>query len=79
MQDPVYTTSSGEITDIGDPEWLGQFSAAVTNLQRLQYSQSTAGADQYYAQYARVVCVRSVSTLSINQSNFRGDSGGSQV
>ena len=48
----MYTTSSGEITDIGDPEWLGQFSAAVTNLQTLQYSQSTAGVDtQYYAQY----------------------------
>ena len=49
FQDPVYTTSQGEIIDIGDPEWLGQFSTAVASLQSMQY---TAGAaDQYYSQY----------------------------
>ena len=39
LQDPVYTTSSGEITEIGDPAWLGQLAAATASLQSGQYSQ----------------------------------------
>ena len=39
----MYTTSAGEITEIGDPEWLGQLSAAVSSLQSMQYTQYTGG------------------------------------
>ena len=38
LQDPVYTTSSGEISEIGDPEWLGEFSSAVLSLSHNQFS-----------------------------------------
>ena len=38
LQDPVYTTSSGEMSEIGDPEWLGEFSSAVMSLSHQQFS-----------------------------------------
>ena len=40
-QDPVYTTSSGEMSEIGDPEWLGEFSNAVLSLSHPQFSGQT--------------------------------------
>ena len=33
FQDPVYTTSVGEISEIADPDWLVKFREAVTTLQ----------------------------------------------
>ena len=50
-QDPVYTTSAGEITEISDPAWLGQFSAAVASLQSLQYSAPANTYTQYSGGY----------------------------
>ena len=50
-QDPVYTTSAGEITEISDPAWLGQFSAAVTSLQSQQYSAPANTYTQYSGGY----------------------------
>ena len=32
-QDPVYTTSVGEISEIADPEWLVKFREVASNLQ----------------------------------------------
>ena len=46
FQDPVYTTSSGEITEISDPAWLGEFSSAVTALQYSDYQGYAAGYTQ---------------------------------
>ena len=48
----MYTTSAGEITDISDPEWLGQFSAAVSSLQSMQYSAAATNYSQYTEGYA---------------------------
>ena len=50
-QDPVYTTSAGEITEISDPAWLGQSSAAVTSLQSLQYSVPANTYTHYFGGY----------------------------
>ena len=38
LQDPVYTTTQGEIAEIADPEWLGDFSSAVLSLSHQQFS-----------------------------------------
>ena len=51
FQDPVYTTSAGEITEISDPAWLGQLSAAVSALQSLQYTGVTTYPSQYTGGY----------------------------
>ena len=38
LQDPVYTTTQGEISEIADPDWLGEFSSAVLALSHQQFS-----------------------------------------
>jgi hypothetical protein len=58
LQDPVYTTSVGEISEIADPDWLVSFREAVTTLQygahqwdsQAEYSQYGEGGEQVDSQ-----------------------------
>ena len=51
MQDPVYTTSVGEISEIADPDWLVTFMEALTSLQYVSVQRRQGYEQGEYKQY----------------------------